>query len=320
MASPHATRAAGLALGLLIDAALGDPRRGHPVALFGSWAARLEQATYRDSRTAGTIHLAAATLPVLAIGLTAERTSRRHPIAHILTTAAATWAVVGARTLAHEGETLADALAADDLDAARQRLPHLCGREPSGLDEHELARATIESLAENTSDAVTCPLMWGACLGIPGLLVHRAVNTLDAMVGHRNPRYARFGTASARLDDLMALLPARATGLLACAVAPLAGGDRTAAWTTMVRDHAAHPSPNGGWCESAWAGALHIQLGGRNVYHSKVEERPLLGDGRRPGGTDIHRAARLVRAVTTAGTATAVAALGIAALTQEKSS
>lgn len=187
MASPHATRAAGLALGLLVDAAIGDPRRGHPVALFGRWAARLEQTTYRDSRAAGAVHLLAATLPVLALGVAAERASRRHPAAHVLATAAATWAVVGARTLAHEGETLAAALADGDLDAARRRLPHLCGREPSDLDENELARAAVESLAENTSDAVTCPLIWGACLGIPGLLVHRAVNTLDAMVGHRRP-------------------------------------------------------------------------------------------------------------------------------------
>ncbi|MCT1458631.1 cobalamin biosynthesis protein [Aestuariimicrobium sp. p3-SID1156] len=314
------TRAVGLALGVVADAALGDPSRHHPVAWFGRFAQQVESLTWADRRDAGTLHLGLCLAPVVALGVAGETISRRHPLTHIATTALATWAVVGARSLCREGITLADRLDAGDLAGAREQLPHLCGRDPSALPEEELARAAVESMAENTADAAVASLFWGAALGIPGLLTHRASNTLDAMVGHRNTRYARFGTPAARLDDLADLLPARITGALACLLAPVVGGNRAHAWGTMRRDAHRHPSPNGGWCESAWAGALGVQLGGRNVYFSRVEERPLLGEGPRPRSAELRRAAVLVGAVTAAATATSCAALaGIALMTRARS-
>lgn len=303
------SRAVGLAAGVALDALVGDPQRHHPVAWFGSWAGFVERHTYRDSRPAGAWHVAATVVPVVGLAVVAERLSRRHPVAHAAATAVATWAVVGATSLAREGNLMADRLDADDLDGARARLGNLCGRDPAGLDEPELARAAVESMAENTADAAVASLAWGAVAGIPGLVAHRCLNTLDAMVGHRNDRYARFGTAAARLDDAADWVPARVTGALACALAPTVGGSAARAWRVMRRDGARHPSPNGGWCESAWAGALDVQLGGTNVYFTRSEERALLGDGPRPKAAQLRKAASLVTRATTAATALAVGAL-----------
>ncbi len=304
------TRALGILLGVAADAALGDPARHHPVAWFGAFAGRVEEKLYADDSARGAAFTAATLAPILAGGIAVECVTRRHPVAHIAATAIATWVVLGARSLADEGRTMAERLDDDDLDDARGQLGNLCGRDPEGLDEPELARATVESLAENTADAAVASLLWGSALGIPGMLVHRAANTLDAMVGHRNDRYARFGTASARLDDALDWLPARVTGLLACLAAPVVGGSTREAYRVLRRDARNHPSPNGGWCESAWAGSLGVQLGGRNVYFSRVEERGLLGDGPRPRAAEVRKAARLVTTVTAA--ATGLAALAAA--------
>lgn len=209
---------------------------------------------------------------------------------------AAVWVNPGGAQAAQSSTARAAGLA-----AARARLPHLCGRDPSTLDSPELARATVESVAENTSDAVVAPLFWGGIAGLPGLVGYRAVNTLDAMVGHRSSRYTRFGTAAARLDDAANLVPSRLTALLTAALAPTVAGDRARALRIWRRDGRDHPSPNAGQCESAMAGALGVRLGGRNVYSGRVEVRPFLGDGRRPEPADIRRAARLSAAVGTAG-------------------
>ncbi|MCP2341982.1 cobalamin biosynthesis protein CobD [Actinomadura rupiterrae] len=183
-----------------------------------------------------------------------------------------------------------------DLVAARGRLGHLCARDPAGLGADELARATVESIAENTSDASIAPLVWGAVAGVPGLVAYRAANTLDAMVGYRNARYERFGWASARLDDLVNWVPARVTGVVAVMCAPR--GRRGEAWRVLRRDGASHPSPNAGRCEAAFAGALDVRLGGANAYGGQVEKRPELGDGRSPEVGDIRRAVGLSRRVT----------------------
>ncbi|GER99780.1 hypothetical protein Acor_18440 [Acrocarpospora corrugata] len=234
---------------------------------------------------------------VAGIGVLAERASRGRPLVSAAVTAAATWAVLGGTTLAREGTHMANALERDDITAARRRLPHLCGRDPSELQSPELARATVESIAENTSDAVVAPLFWGAVAGVPGLLAYRAVNTLDAMVGHRSPRYARFGWASARLDDLANYLPARVTALLTAALAPVVGGSPYTTITVLARYGDRHPSPNSGQCEAAFAGALGVRLGGVNNYAGRVERRPELGDGPPPALPDIRRSVRLARAV-----------------------
>jgi adenosylcobinamide-phosphate synthase len=163
-------------------------------------------------------------------------------------------------------------------------------------------------VAENTSDAAVGPLVWGALSGPAGLAGYRAVNTLDSMVGYRSARYARFGWAAARLDDVVNWAPSRLTGLLAVAFAPAAGGRPGAAWRALRRDGSRHPSPNAGRCEAAFAGALGVRLGGRNTYDGVTEDRPELGaGGREPGPADITRAIRLSRLVTATATALAAA-------------
>ena len=179
-------------------------------------------------------------------------------------------------------ERLADRLEAGDLAGARALMPNLVGRDPQTLDATGMARAAIESVAENTSDAVVGPLVWGALAGAPGVVAYRIVNTLDAMVGHHSERYERFGFAAARLDDLAGLLPARLTAALAVVLAPLVGGSTADAWRAWRRDAAAHPSPNAGPCEAAFAGALGVRLGGPTVYPYGLSERPWQGDGRDP--------------------------------------
>jgi adenosylcobinamide-phosphate synthase len=294
--APRWPTAAGLAGGVALDALLADPRRGHPVAAFGSLATAAEGRLYRDSRLAGTAYALGLATGAAAIGLAAGGATRR-PVARLGVTAIGTWAVVGGTTLRKEAATMHRLLVQDDLDGARERLSHLCGRDASELDAEGLARATVESVAENTSDAVVAPLLWGAVAGLPGLLAYRAVNTLDAMVGHRSPRYARFGWAAARLDDLANLAPARVTAGLTVALAPVVGGRRPAALRAWRRDARHHPSPNAGPVEAAFAGALGRTLGGPLSYAGRREERALLGNGPAPGIDDIPRAARLSGAV-----------------------
>ena len=293
-------RAAGLLLGAALDAALADPRRRHPVAAFGSLAGQAEARLWADSRGRGAAHLAVCLLPVTTAGLATGRLTRGHPVAAAAVTALASWAVLGGTSLRREALALGRALEAGDVPAAREVLPALCGRDPGSLDAAGLARAAVESVAENTSDAVVAPLLWGAAFGLPGLLGYRAVNTLDAMIGHRSPRYQRFGWAAARLDDAANLIPARVTGLLAGLLAPTVGGRARPALRTLRRDGHQHPSPNAGRCEAAFAGALGVRLGGTNSYQGRVEQRGLLGDGRPPAAADVTRAARLSRLVSAA--------------------
>jgi adenosylcobinamide-phosphate synthase len=309
---PAAARPAGLALGVLLDAALGDPRHGHPVAGFGRLVLALERRLYADAVAPGAALVAASLAVPVALGWTAERVAARRPLVGVVLTAAATWTVLGGTSLVREGAAMARSLEAGDLPAARDRLPHLCARDPAGLDAPAIARATVESLAENTSDAVVAPLLWGAVAGVPGLLAYRAVNTLDAMVGYTSPRYLRFGRVAARLDDVANLVPARVTGVLTVLAAPAVGGSSADAWRVLLRDGGRHPSPNAGRPEAAAAGALGVRLGGANVYGGHVEQRPDLGEGGRALRVgDVRRAVRLGRLVGLGGAAVAV---GIATL------
>lgn len=251
-------------------------------------AASLERRTWRDERPAGVRYVATLVGGAVVLGVVAERALPR-----TLTTAVATWAVLGGTSLDREAAAVARLLAADDLPAARRQLTHLVGRDTSRLDEAEVVRATLESLAENTSDAVVAPLVWGAVAGVPGLLGYRAANTLDAMVGHRSPRHERFGWAAARLDDLVNLPGSRLTATLAVALGP----DRAGAVRTWRRDAAGHPSPNAGPVEAAFAGALGVRLGGTNDYAGRVEHRAVLGDGPAPDRAALDRARTLARRV-----------------------
>ena len=289
--------AVGLALGYLADTLLGDPRTWHPVAGFGRLATWLERRTYADARLAGVCHALLLAGGTIGLGALAERFGARRPMTTILLTGLATWTVLGGRSLRRAAAGVAEPLASGDLPAARTRVRHLVGRDVAELSESEVARATVESVAENTSDAVVAPLLWGAGLGVPGLLGYRAVNTLDAMIGHRSPRYERFGWAAARLDDLANWVPARASGLTAALAARLVGGSPPHVLRVVRRDAGQHPSPNAGVVEAAFAAALGIRLGGRNSYCGQVSERGMLGDGPAAGAGDIPRANRLAGAV-----------------------
>ncbi|MDT7768500.1 MAG: adenosylcobinamide-phosphate synthase, partial [Mycobacterium sp.] len=174
--------------------------------------------------------------------------------------------------------------------------PALCGRDPARLDAAGLTRATVESIAENTSDAHVAPLLWAVAGGAPAVLGYRAVNTLDAMIGHRSPRYFRFGWAAARLDDAANYFAARVTAALVAVCAPIIGGSPSRAIHAWRRDANGHPSPNAGVVEAAFAGALGVRLGGPTQYHYELQIRPVLGDGSPPTVTDLRRAVLLSRA------------------------
>lgn len=296
--------ALGLVAGTLLDAVVPDPRRGHPVAGFGAFAGAVERRVYGDSRLRGAVF---SLLCVSAAGASGVLLSRVRGPAGVAMVAAGTWTVLGARSLRAESAAVHSLLSQGDLDAARLRVTHLVGRDPSVLDAGGVARAAVESVAENTCDAIVAPLLWGAVGGLPALVAYRAINTLDAMVGHRSARYEKFGWAAARLDDVANVVPARLTAALVSLVAPVVGGSSSEAFRTCLRDGRKHPSPNSGLSEAAFAGALGVRLGGRNVYAGRVEDRPTMGDGRAPSSADLPRASRLSAAVTVAAAVLAAA-------------
>ncbi|MBN3509076.1 cobalamin biosynthesis protein [Mycolicibacterium septicum] len=293
-------RAAGIAVGFLADLLLGDPTRGHPVAGFGTGAARLEKLTYADNRGAGVLHTGLLLGGLAGLGWAAGRGDR------VWVTAAATYVALGGTSLNRVGHQMATLLATDDVAGARRLLSSLCGRDPAALDVSGLTRATVESLAENTSDAQVAPLFWAAIGGVPAVLVYRGANTLDAMIGHRSPRYNYFGWAAARFDDVLNYLPARLTGVLAVLCAPVVDGSPAAALRAWRHDASRHPSPNAGVAEASFAGALGVRLGGPTQYAHQLEIRPTLGDGRIPEVVDVARAVRLSRAVQASAAAVAV--------------
>ncbi|MFF7157249.1 cobalamin biosynthesis protein [Streptomyces sp. NPDC008139] len=293
----------GAALGFLGDLVAGDPRRGHPVAVFGRAAGALERRMWRDDRGSGAVYAALCAGGAVGAAALADRAVRSSVALRVALTAAATWSVLGGTSLAREARAVASALDAGDIEAARARLPHLCGRDPHSLDAAGIARAVVESVAENTSDAVVGALVWGAWGGVPGLVGFRAVNTLDAMVGHRSPRHLRFGWAAARLDDVVGYPGARLTAALAV----LAGPSPRTALRVWRRDAAAHPSPNAGPVEAAFAGALRLRLGGTLSYAGRTEHRAVLGaEHPAPTPADIARAVRLSRRVSAAAAALSV--------------
>jgi adenosylcobinamide-phosphate synthase len=276
-------RALGASLGLLADRALGEPRvEPHPIAMLGDVLVHVERRLWRKSRTRGAAFAVAGT----SIGVAAG--------ALVRSTAMATYVSTSGRMLGDSARDIALALERDDIDAARRLLPTLVGRDPASLDVDEIARAVVESVAENTVDAVVAPALWGAFAGAPGALGHRALNTLDSLVGHHSERYEEFGWASARADDIAAWLPARATAVLVAVARPSRAAD---VWRIVRRDASDHPSPNAGVAEAAYAAALDLRLGGTNTYGDRVEDRCELGDGKPPTIADIDRAVTLLRDV-----------------------
>jgi adenosylcobinamide-phosphate synthase len=283
--------ALGTATGIAIDQALGEPPVAlHPVARFGSIMQELERHTYRNRRVNGVGHLLAGVTIAATTGILTRSILGRHA-----STALAVAICAAGRMLDEEAHHVAIHLRQGDIDSARRRVRSLVGRNSNDLDEEDLARAVIESVAENLVDAVTATSLSGAVAGSTGAFVHRAVNTLDAMVGHHDARYENFGWASARLDDLINFIPARVTALAICVARPRRARH---IWRIMRRDAHLHPSPNGGIVEAAFAAALDIRLGGVNQYGETIEDRGFLGDGRPPTVDDIESALRLRRHTT----------------------
>jgi adenosylcobinamide-phosphate synthase len=291
-------RPLGAAAGLVLDQLFKEPNTSvHPVAHFGRVMTDFESRNYDDRVAPGVAHAILGT----SLGLVAGRV--------LGSTTLATAMSAGGRALWRAAGDIADALATDDLDAARDHLPSLVGRDPSDLDEAEIARAVVESVAENTVDAIVAPALWAAVAGAPGALGYRAVNTMDAMVGHHSLRYENYGAASARLDDAANWVPARVTAALVATVRVRSARDIRVAVATQAPQH---PSPNAGVAEAAFAAALGIQLGGRNRYGDRIEERVPLGLGRAAEASDINEAIRLSRDVTFA-LASTLGVVGLAA-------
>ena len=309
---PATATVAALAFALVADRVLGEPpETAHPVAWFGKAMTWGEARWWRDSRVAGVAYcfcgVALASLGAEVVErVTGVATGRTRP-APAAALAVAAYVAVASRSLCEAASAVAGHLDAGDLEEARRSLRSLVGRRTDDLDSHEIARAVVESVAENTVDAVIAPVMWGLAGGARGVFVYRAVNTMDAMVGHRSERFERFGWASARLDDVANWLPARVTAALAAICAPANTGHIIDA----VRHQApSHPSPNAGVAEAAFAASLDVRLGGLNDYHGRLENRPQLGHGRPPASVDIEAACVLSRRISLA----AVLVMGIAAL------
>ena len=279
-------RPLGAAAGLVLDRLVPEPPGVvHPVVLFGAVMTGLERRIHRDARGVGLVHAMAG----VSLGLGAGALLR--------STAVATSSAVAGRALVATAAEVGYSLQGEDVGRARKLLPSLVGRDPSGLGRDEIARAVVESVAENTVDAIVAPAFWGSVAGAPGALGYRSVNTLDAMVGHRSPRYANYGWASARLDDALAWVPARLTAALVALVRPRRA---RAVWVAVREQAPAHPSPNAGVAEAAFAAALGVTLGGTNRYGERVEERVALGTGRPAAVGDIGAAIRLSNDVTAA--------------------
>ncbi|WP_019624367.1 adenosylcobinamide-phosphate synthase CbiB [Thioalkalivibrio thiocyanoxidans] len=273
-----------LVAALVLDRLLGDPRRGHPLAGFGTLAAGVERFAHADSVWRGGFWVLALVVP---FGLAAWWLSRLP--AGWLVELAVLWLALGGRGLEEHARRVADALRAGDLPGARQAVGMLVSRDTSELDASGVRAATAESVLENGNDAVFATVFWFLVAGAAGVVVYRLVNTLDAMWGYRTPRHARFGRVAARLDDILNWVPARLTSLAYA----LAGQTRTAlrCWRDQGRRW---KSPNAGPVMAAGAGALGVTLGGPARYAGGIEERPVLGAGAAPGPGTIDAALRLV--------------------------
>ena len=275
----HTNRPLGVAAGLVLDRLVREPPdQVHPVAIFGSAMTRLEEAIWADDRRRGAMY---AVVGVTGAGIVGARARSLSSVVSV---------VVAGTELRRIAGGIAARLERDDLVGARQALPALVGRDPSALDATDISAAVIESVAENMVDAVIAPAFWGLVAGSPGAAAYRAVNTMDAMVGHRSTRFENFGWAAAKLDDAANYLPAR---IFAALIVVQRIDRRADMVATIRRDAPAHPSPNAGVAETAMAAAIERELGGPLRYGDRAEERPRLGDGPRPSSADVADAIRL---------------------------
>ena len=289
--------AGAMALAMAMDALVGWPaglfaRIGHPVSWLGAVIDVLDARYNRDGdapalrRMAG---IAAASMVIaLAAGLGwALQTEFSTGWSRVVIVGILSWPLVALRSLHDHVAAVARSLRAGDIAAARVAVAQIVGRDPARLDEAGIARAAIESLAENTCDGVFAPVFWGALFGLPGIIGYKAINTLDSMIGHRTERHEAFGWASARVDDLANIVPARLTGLLFVLIAPR----RFDAMACTMRDARRHRSINAGWPEAAMAGALGVRLSGPRLYHGRIADEPWLNEtARDPSAADVVQA------------------------------
>lgn len=299
-------RPGSLLLSLALDAVFGDPealnrRQLHPVQLIGrviAWAdARFnrESDTPGRRRNAGAWTTAALLAGALILGSLAQALLLALPLGW-LWLAIAMSTLFAQRSLYDHVASVASGLETGGLGGGRLAVSRIVGRDPEALDQAGVSRAAIESLAENFSDGVVAPVFWAALLGLPGLLAYKVINTADSMIGHKSPRHLHFGWAAARLDDLLNLVPARLSGLIVCAASwILSGADPLGAWRAMRRDARYHRSPNAGWPEAAFAGALGLAIAGPRAYHGQMVEDHWMNEGGRPhaAAPDIRQALRL---------------------------
>ena len=280
-----------LPLALFIDFWWGEPRRAHPLVGFGALAQRLEAAlntgAHRIAR--GAAAWCALVVPLVAVGALAQIALAAHGFLATVIGAAVLYLAIGLQSLREHARAVAVSLRADDLAQARRGLALMVSRDTQRLDHAAVSAATVESVLENGNDAVIASLFWFAVAGIPGVLLHRAANTLDAMWGYRDERFDAFGRVAARVDDVLNYMPARIT-----AMAYVLTGAGASAWRCW-RAQARHwRSPNAGPVMAAGAGALRVRLGGAAAYRGHIEQRPSLGCGGPAGTGDIERALRLL--------------------------
>jgi adenosylcobinamide-phosphate synthase len=292
---------------MLIELCIGYPERltraiGHPVSWIGGLIARCDRLLNRElaarlRRLMGILALMLVLGIVGAIAFVAQSQLLRLPYGLIAVAVLAS-TMIAQCSLHRYVANVASALDKDGLDAGRQAVSHIVGRDTAALDRAGVARAAIESLAENFSDAVVAPVFWLLAAGLPGIALYKAINTADSMIGHRTPRHADFGWAAAKLDDLVNLPASRLAALLLVAAAALRkDACASRAWRTVRRDAACHRSPNAGYPEAAMAGALGLSLAGPRVYGGVRVDDAFMGDGRRDADTkDIDRALALYRA------------------------
>jgi adenosylcobinamide-phosphate synthase len=297
--------AAAMLLALVIDGVVGWPgalyaRIGHPVTWLGRLIGTLDERWNRDGDAFGTRRAAGVAAAVAVIALASLLAFAVQSMVgpgwrRILLVGILAWPFVALRSLYEHVDAVAKPLQAGDVDGARRAVSMIVGRDPARLDEAGIARAAIESLAENTSDGVVAPVLWGLLFGLPGIVGYKAINTLDSMIGHRDIRHEAFGWAAARIDDIANLVPARLTGLLFA----LASAHVRDALACMWRDARHHRSINAGWPEAAVAGALSVRLCGPRVYHGELAKEPWLNEAARdPTSSDLAQALKLyVRAM-----------------------
>lgn len=291
-----------LFLALVLDAYLGEMRLlfrfvPHPVVVLGrviDWFDRKLNRPERSGaarRVRGILVLLVLCSLAGGIGIAVQKAAATAPYGWALDLFFLV-ALIAQRSLYDHVKAVADGLRDGGLVGGRQAVARIVGRDPQSLDEHGVARAAIESCAENFSDAVVAPVFWYVIFGLPGLMVYKTVNTLDSMIGHKSSRYRAFGWASARFDDLLNILPARLSGLLLALAAVFVGSAQPGrALRTMLRDARKHRSPNAGWPEGAMAGALDLALAGPRRYPTYVVEDPWIGTGRaRATEMDVRRA------------------------------